>query len=321
MLFGKKMKVLVIQGRGLGDATITLGFIKALSPKYRIEILCSNHNQYVFNGFKTYSFLFPVNINFYLFLKNIPSYIFVISKLIFKKYDVIIDPVGGIQEHLLVSILRSTRKYSAFNYKNNPLNILFNRPFVGRDLSYYNFLESFFQSIFGKNVAKRGALPLNNNIGIAPFGGVSSRSLSLRRLCDLINLIPIGFNIFIYVDKNSVQKIDSNFLFKLRREVKVVSISVNKLFEEDLEVSYMIATDSFMAHFAFFKGAKLFFINSESNYLIWSPPNSIVLDFDKPLCLSKPCFGNRTCINQPYVNDCIENISFAPIENFFKNLK
>jgi ADP-heptose:LPS heptosyltransferase len=314
------MKILIIQGRGLGDAIISLGFIERLPGGHTIELLTSYHNNAIFKNYKTYPIVFPVNRSIFLYIKNSFKYLCLIVKLNFNNYDLIIDPVGGNQEIFFLSFIFAKKKISARSFTCNPLNLLFGRYHDDSIMSYYNFLDFFFYAIFGqlRNLYKINSKGQYFTIGISPFGGHDSRCLSIDQLYYLISSIPKRYKIIIYVENKDRTRIHDFLNCNKFFNCVVKSLPINELLIDLTFLDSIIATDSFLSHAAYYCSVKLYFINSLSDQRIWSPPGSFVIDYISPPCFSKPCFGKLVCMNTSFQYSCMSGVPLDRLIYFLR---
>jgi ADP-heptose:LPS heptosyltransferase len=322
------MKILIIQGRGLGDAIITRNLLeKCLELEERVEVdfLCSFHNEEIFTGYKKFPIKFPVNIKLIEVLKSVPQYIFTLFKLNLNRYEMVIDPVGGAQENLFLRLIYAKKKISAKGNPSNPIYIMANKNTAAIGQSYYYFLLTFFSKIFHKTttpfITKRVAQKAKYRIGISPSGGVGSRTLTPEQITYMTRFLSRtkSYDIIVYTDKNNY-----NQLYTLLKEynVKVSCNSVKNFLNDIKTLDLFIGTDSFGVHAANFMGVQSIFINSSNDARLWAPPGSIVIDQKNCSCSHKPCFNNIQCLGSDKEYVCIKeidiNIVIDQVNSFLK---
>lgn len=319
------MKILVIQIRGLGDAIITrnlLERISSLNTDYRFDILCSKHNSEVFENYKRFIFDFPVNkINkiFYFIVSPLLLIKLIIILLIinFTNYKYIIDPIGGKIERYLALLLPKKKLFSAHFYDINPLNIMFNKKFVGENnRSYYVFLYVFFSSIFNINnrifhefvkPLKRTKLECPALVGFSPFGGHPSRSLTSTQIYETINELGSRFNLVCYVSPQDLFRF--NEIPDIHKcNITIKCITIPELLNDLKKLSLFIGVDSFLSHAAYYARVPQIFISSSNDFRIWSPPQSYIISSNDNLCGNFPCFNRPTCHGSIYEFFCIKSI-------------
>ena len=327
-------KILLIEGRNIGDAVISTGIINSLNasfPAAELHLLTRPQFKDVFANLpiqKTYYAQFPMGTEKHFGVREAYSLMKTMLSLRRMGFDLVINNMGDFREIFLLSAICRTAGTTITWAKGHPFNNLVRPGFhslarcIEVPASIPNIYEA--QKFFLTEIGCKSLKPPHINcqgqhvkaeggraiVGVHPFAGQACKMWPTKNWRELIRGLTQKCDVLVFCAPN--QKKQAQELFAdviMLPEVKLVSETISEFFTELSRCDVLVALDSFSLHAAYALSVPSVMLNGGNDARIWLPPGAALVQApDK--CPFRPCYNKPRC-HGSYV--CMSGISVAHV--------
>jgi heptosyltransferase-3 len=326
-------KILLIEGRNLGDAVIATGFLNSFGasfPGIEISVLTRSQFEPVFknNPYITHYYFaqFPVGTDKHFGFKEAVQLSKMLWQLRAMKFDAIINRTGDFREILLGMVVNRPGNMTIAWQKGHPfrklvrsgLNFLAtNIEVPAETVNIYKAQETLLHALGCCQVLQPRIWrePITNDaspapIGIHPFAGQECRKWPIANWLKVIRTLAQSGPVVIFCSPKEEQSARVVF-----REVagmpgvEICAEPLDKFFGRLSACKLLIGLDSFSVHAAYSLSVPVVMINGANDARIWLPPGSVAVEAERT-CRFHPCYNKPRCAG---AYDCMADITVQQV--------
>jgi heptosyltransferase-3 len=348
--FAAPKRVLLLQGRGLGDAVISTGIVNSIGasfPGTKVDILGRESLRPIFNANPHVGRFYPAPYPIAVGLRYSPLDAWqLLSALLTirqQRYDLCINLVGDFRENLIGWLSESKSRIAPVWLPGHSIRRSIRvglgrlvdspQPIEGEVCNIYLACDQIARGIGCKTLVNQKIyverklptrLPGEADqlvIGIHPFARQACRQWQGESWRALIqSLLQAGYRITLFGAATDRATADNWFGRLLRdRRVHNVFEDLPSFFGNMASVDILIGLDSFSIHAAHALDIPSVMLNGANDPRVWAPPTASVLASDHG-CPHYPCFNRPRCIGTPQEFVCIRSISVSAVMDIVQGM-
>jgi heptosyltransferase-3 len=328
-------KILVIQGRNLGDAVIDTSLINSLGASYpgtQLQLFTRPTFKDVFrdNPYITAQHYahFPMGTAKQLDWRGVHHLMRQIMRLRRERYDLCVNTAGDFRENLIGWLIRprenvgpiwpQQHRRSKRQLRPGLLKLLNHGVAIPAEVwNVYDIQMELAHALgccrlegprlFG--VQRSGCAAAKPIIGIHPLASQPSKLWAWSKWRELISwLVNSGFCVWVFCAAQEREGVRRELCTPANAaNVQLQVGSLREFFRALAEVEVLIGLDSFSIHAACALDVPSVVLNGANDIAIWTPPKSEAVSKGE-ICPFFPCYNKPRCLRTPRQYECMEVI-------------